>query len=157
MYLGFFSKSKSSAIDLDTRRSPLLLSRFKNCGAIGSPVSKFHSHDLQSVAGCSNLDWRKKEVLAEHPCAQWEVEILLGLNQCWGLKGTKHQLILHTGGKCWGTSYFLFSYVAGQTWQQEMLSSLQLAAILISEIISFYNGLYQKRNKSENIKRHQGQ
>lgn len=88
MYLGFFSKSKSSAIDLDTQRSPLLLSRFKNCCAIGSPVSRFHSHDLQSVAGCSNLDWRKKEVLAEHPCAQWEVEILLGLNQCWGLKGT---------------------------------------------------------------------
>lgn len=157
MFLGFFSKSKSSAIDLKTQRSPLVLSRFKNHYAMGSPVSKYHCPDQQPVAGCSNLNWRKKKVLAKHPSAQTEVEILLGLNQCWRLKGTKHQLILHTGRKCWGPSYFLFPYVAGQTWQQEMVSSLQLAATLISELIPFYNGLHQKRNKSENIKRHKGQ
>lgn len=42
---------------------------------------------------------------------------------------------LHPGRKYWQTSYFLFSNLAGRIWQQEMLLSLQLAAMLISETI----------------------
>lgn len=155
MFLGFFSKSKSSAIDLETQRSPLLLSRFKTTmpWALQCPNT--------TVLICNRwvlqFELEKEKGACRAPICQTEVEILLGLNQCQGLKGTKHQLILHTGRKCWGTSYFLFSYVASQTWQQEMLLNLHLAATLIAEIISFYNGLHQKWNKSENIKRHKGQ
>lgn len=169
-YLGFFFKP-SSATELYTQRAPLLLSKIKKhhpkgC-AMGSAVSKYHSQHLQTIVGCSILRWRKNEMVAEHPSAKSKVEGLLGLvynaknwktsniNSFWPQTSAHRRKMLRNQLFpvflcCWS------NLAAGDVFKPSASSQSNFwNSVLLQRIISAR--IFQKRNKSENMKRHKGQ